>query len=59
MRGGGAFFFLLPFPACVGFMGGQEKRKDRKTRKGFSSASLLHARKRETVTQGGIMLLEG
>ena len=40
--------------------GGQEMRKDRKTRKsreekmvGFSSASLFPARKREAVSQGG------
>ena len=43
------------------WFGGQEKRKGRKTRKsksegkavGCSSASLLLARKREEVTQGG------
>ena len=42
-------------------LGGQEKRKDRKTRKsrseekvvGFSSASLFPARKHEAVTLGG------
>ena len=42
-------------------MGGQEKRKDRKTHKsrgeekgvGFSSTSLFPARKREAVTQDG------
>ena len=42
-------------------MGGQEKRKDRKTRKsrseekvvGFSLAYLFLARKREAITQGG------
>ena len=44
-------------------LGGQEKRKDSKTRKsrseekvtGFSSAFLFLARKRESVTQGGTM----
>ena len=40
--------------------GGQEKRKDRKSRSegkvvGFSSASLFHARKWEAVIQGGTM----
>ena len=43
--------------------GGQEKWKDRKTRKcrseekvvGFSTASIFPARKREAVTQGGII----
>ena len=41
-------------------LGGQEKRKGRKSRKsrgeekvvGFNSASLFHARKQEAVTQG-------
>ena len=54
--------FIKDYLQQEALIGGQEKRKDRKTQKsrneekveGFSSASLFPARKWEALTQGGI-----
>ena len=59
--------FFLTFRYFTISLGGQEKRKNKKTRKsrseekveGFGSASLFLVRKREVVTQGGTMELGG